>query len=37
MFNFKHVILSIMESNERIKNEKNINRLEKNNKYEFEI
>ena len=29
MFNFKHVILSIMESNERIKNEKNINRLEK--------
>ena len=29
MFNFKHVILSIMESNERIKNEKNIKRLEK--------
>ena len=29
MFNFKHVILSLMESNERIKNEKNINRLEK--------
>ena len=29
MFNFKHVIMSIMESNERIKNEKNINRLEK--------
>ena len=29
MFNFKHVILSLMESNERIKNEKNLNRLEK--------
>ena len=29
MFNFKHVIMSIMESFERIKNEKNINRLEK--------
>jgi len=29
MFNFKHVILSLMESNERIKNETNINRLEK--------
>ena len=29
MFNFKHVIMSIMESNERIKNEKNISRLEK--------
>ena len=29
MFNFKHIIISLIESNNRIKDEKNINRIEK--------